>query len=48
MNQEYLKLDRFFFGWKDKLMFLLTDLKISYILDSNLPALFMPTPKDNK
>lgn len=47
MNQEFMKLDRFdgtnFVRWKDKMMFLLTALKISYILDPNLSEI--PAPK---
>uniref|UniRef100_A0A2C9W0R0 Uncharacterized protein n=1 Tax=Manihot esculenta TaxID=3983 RepID=A0A2C9W0R0_MANES len=47
MNQEFVKLDRFnetnFVRRKDKMLFLLTALKISYVLDPNLPAL---TPQD--
>ena len=48
VSQEFLKLDRFdgtnFIRWKDKMMFILTTLKISYILDPNLFEI--PTPKD--
>lgn len=40
MNQEYTKLDRFdgmnYTHWQDKLMFLLTTLKVSYVLDPDL------------
>ena len=43
MNQDFVKLDRFdgtnFTCWKDKLMFLLTALKIAYVLDPNLSKL---------
>ena len=50
MNQEFVKLDRFdgtnFMRWKDKMMFLLTVLKISYILDPNLPDLPAATSED--
>lgn len=50
MNQEFVKFDKFggrkFVVWKDKL-FLLTALKISYILDSDIPSLIKPTPEDN-
>ena len=49
MNQDFVKLDRFdgtnFTRWKDKLMFLLTALKIAYVLDPNLSKL--PEPIDN-
>jgi hypothetical protein len=51
MNQDFVKLDRFdgtnFTHWKDKLMFLLTTLKISYVLDSNLPKLPEPEPDED-
>jgi len=50
MNQDFVKLDRFdetnFTRWKDKLMFLLTTLKISYVLDPNLPKL--PEPETDE
>ncbi|KAK3037986.1 hypothetical protein RJ639_031573 [Escallonia herrerae] len=40
MNQDFVKLDRFdgnnYARWKDKMMFLLTALRISYILDPEL------------
>lgn len=46
MNQDFVKLDRFdgtnFTRWKNKLMVLLTALKISYVLDLNLPKLPEP------
>ncbi|KAK4441646.1 hypothetical protein Salat_0499500 [Sesamum alatum] len=42
MNQEYVKLNCFdgtnYPWWKDKMMFLLTFLKIAYVLDINQPA----------
>ena len=48
VSQEFVKLDRFdgtnFVRWKDKMMFLFTALKISYILDPNLSEI--PAPKD--
>ena len=48
VSQEFVKLDHFdgtnFIHWKDKMMFLLTVLKISYILDLNLSEI--PAPKD--
>jgi hypothetical protein len=51
MNQEFVKQDRFdgmnFVGWKDKMMFLFTTLKISYIIDLNLLEIFASTPKNN-
>jgi hypothetical protein len=51
MNQDFVKLDRFdemnFTYWKDKLMFLLTALKISYVLDPNLPKLLEPEPDED-
>jgi hypothetical protein len=51
MNQEFVKQDRFdgmnFVCWKDKMMFLFTTLKISYILDLNLPEISASTPINN-
>ena len=51
MNQDFVKLDRFdgtnFTRWKDKLMFLLTTLKIAYVLDPNLSKLPEPTDNDS-
>ena len=51
MNQDFVKLDRFdrtnFTHWKDKLMFLLTALKIAYVLDPNLSKLPEPTDNDS-
>lgn len=51
MNEDFVKLDRFdgtnFTCWKDKLMFLLTSLKISYVLDLNLPKLPEPEPNED-
>ena len=40
MNQDFVKLDKFdgsnFIRWQDKMKFLLTALKIFYVLDPNL------------
>ena len=51
VNQEFMKLDHFdwtnLIHWKDKVMFLLTALKISYILDPNLPKIPIPAPEDS-
>jgi hypothetical protein len=51
VNQEFAKLDYFdginFVHWKDKMMFILTALKISYILDPNLLEIPTSTSKDN-
>ena len=51
VNQEMVKLDYFdgtnLVRWKDKKMFLLTTLKIYYILDPNLPGIPEPKPEDN-
>ena len=51
VNQELVKLNRFdginFVRWKDKMMFLLTTLKISYILDPNLFEISASTSEDN-
>jgi hypothetical protein len=51
VNQEFVKLDRFhrtnFVCWKDKMMFMLTLLKIFYILDLNLSEIFASTLEDN-
>ena len=51
MNQEFVKQDCFdgmnFVRWKDKMMFLFITLKISYILDLNLPEISTSTPKNN-
>ena len=49
MNQDLVRLDRFdgsnFTKWQDKVRFLLTTLKIFYILDPTLASL--PEPKEN-
>ncbi|KAL5575402.1 hypothetical protein UlMin_017101 [Ulmus minor] len=51
MNQDLVWLDRFdgsnFTRWQDKLHFLLTALKIIYILDPYLSQLLEPTDEDN-
>ena len=48
LNHELVKLDRFdetnFSWWKDKMKFLLTTLKLFYVLDSNL--MHFPTASD--
>ncbi|XP_060194495.1 uncharacterized protein LOC132623715 [Lycium barbarum] len=48
--KELIKLDSFdgsnFTRWKDKMIFLLTALKIFYVLDPSLPAPPEPTPED--
>ncbi len=50
MNQEFLKLNRFdgtnFTYWRDKMLFILTALKISYVLDHSLMPLPTPTSND--
>ena len=52
MNQEFVKLDRFdgtnFTRWKDKMMFLLTALKISYILNPALADLSPPNSDEDE
>ncbi|KAK4407844.1 hypothetical protein Sango_0365400 [Sesamum angolense] len=49
MNQDFVKLVCFdgsnYPRWKDKMMFLLTFLKVAYVLDSNQPA---PAAKENE
>ncbi|KAK3010678.1 hypothetical protein RJ639_011281 [Escallonia herrerae] len=51
MNQDFMKLDRFdgtnFTRWHDKMMFLLTALKVQYVLDPNLPPLLEITDNDS-
>ncbi|KAK2998378.1 hypothetical protein RJ639_022884 [Escallonia herrerae] len=51
MNQDFMKLDRFdgtnFTRWQDKMMFLLTALKVQYVLDPNLPPLPEITDNDS-
>ena len=50
MNQDFVRLDRFdganFTRWKDKLKFMLTALKIYYVLDPDLPPISQPSDKD--
>nr|CAD1843300.1 unnamed protein product [Ananas comosus var. bracteatus] len=50
INQDSMKLNQFdgtnFTRWKDKMMFLLTALKIAYILDPNLSDISVPTDAD--
>ena len=50
MNQDFVRLDRFdganFTRWKDKLKFMLTALKIYYVLDPDLPPILQPSDKD--
>ena len=52
MNQDLVKLDRFdgtnFTRWQDKLKFLLTALKIVYILDPELVSIPEPTENDTE
>ena len=52
MNQDFVRLDRLdgtnFTRWQDKMKFLLTTLKVSYVLDENLPPLPPPTDKDTE
>ena len=52
MKQDFIKLDHFdgtnFTCWMDKMVFLLTVLKIYYVLDLNLPPLLDPKPDDSK
>ena len=49
INQDLVRLDRFdgtnFTRWQDKMKFLLTTLKIFYVLDPELEAI--PEPSDN-
>ena len=52
MNQDFVHLDRFdgtnFTHWQDKLKFLLTALKIYYVLDPELEAIPAPSDKDTE
>ena len=47
-----MKLDKFdgsnFIRWQDKIKFLLTTLKIFYVLDPNLQPIPNPTPRDTE
>ena len=49
MNQDFIRLDHFdgtnFTRWKNKLICMLSALKIFYVLDQNLPPI--PAPKDD-
>ncbi|XP_009798691.1 uncharacterized protein [Nicotiana sylvestris] len=49
--KEFIKLDRFdgsnFTRWKDKMIFLLTAMKIFYVLDPQLPDVPDPTAEDS-
>ena len=51
MNQDFVKLDRFngtnYTRWKDKMIFLLTTLKIVYVLDPNMPEISAATLDDS-
>ena len=51
MNQDFIKLDRFdgtnFNRWKDKMQFLLTAMKISYLLDPTLVLVSPPANDDS-
>ena len=52
MNQDFVKLDKFdgsnFICWQDKMKFLLTALKIFYVLDPNLQPIPNPTLEDTE
>ena len=52
MNQDFMKLDRFdgtkYTLWKDKMMFFLTTLKVSYMLDPNLPHILVSSPDETE
>ena len=52
VSQEFVKLDHFdgtnFVHWKEKMMFLLTALNISYILDLNLSEIPEPEEEDTE
>jgi len=50
MNQNFVRLDNFdgtnFMHGKDKIFFLLSTLKIAYVLDANLVILFLSLSKE--
>ena len=52
MNQDFVRLDRLdgtnFTRWQDKMKFLLTTMKVSYVLDENLAAIPPPTENDTE
>ena len=52
MNQDFVRLDRLdgtnFMRWQDKMKFLLTTMKVSYVLDENLAAIPPPTENDTE
>ena len=52
MNQDFVKLDRFdgtnFTRWQDKMMFLLTALKVSYLLNPDLSPIAEPNDDDTE
>ena len=52
MNQDFIRLDRFdgvnFMWWRDKFKFMLTALKVYYVLDPNLPPISKPKEDDNE
>jgi hypothetical protein len=52
MNQDFVKLDKFdgsnFIRWQDKMKFLLTALKIFYVLNPNLQPIPDTTPQDTE
>ena len=52
MNQEFVKVDRFdginFTRWQDKMIFLLTALKVSYLLNPDLSPIAEPKDDDTE
>ena len=52
MNQDLVKLDRFdgtnYTRWQDKMTFLLTALKVHYVLDPDLQPIPEPTENDSE